>query len=187
MDNSTTCITDGCDRARHCRKLCKMHYLRAWRAGQTAPLPRLTAEQRFWKGVSKTDTCWEWTAGKNSDGYGSIYVDGKHTKTHRYSYELVNGPIPEGMVIDHICHNRGCVNPDHLRLATVKQNSENLSGPRVSNVNSGVRGVHRKRNWWTARLGHNGEQIRLGTYATIEEAEAVVIEARRRIFTHSQD
>jgi hypothetical protein len=66
--------------------------------------------------------CWEWQGFKNERGYGSITVDGKSKRTHKHFYETLVGPIPTGMVLDHLCRNRGCVNPDHLEVVTNKEN-----------------------------------------------------------------
>lgn len=81
--------------------------------------------ERFWTKVEKRgpDECWEWKAGKGN-GYGSIRATGHGPSllAHRISYELLVGPIPEGLVIDHLCRNRGCVNPTHLEPVTMVEN-----------------------------------------------------------------
>jgi len=81
------------------------------------------AEVRFWSKVNKTDDCWLWTAGAISTGYGffSPFV-GKRILAHRWSYEQLVGPIPEGLVIDHLCRVRRCVNPAHLEPVTDAEN-----------------------------------------------------------------
>lgn len=73
--------------------------------------------------VNDETGCWEWTAVKNGPaGYGRFTFEGKKVLAHRWSYEHFVGEIPEGLVIDHICRVRHCVNPDHLRPATTKEN-----------------------------------------------------------------
>lgn len=68
----------------------------------------------FWSRVSKTESCWNWLAGKFHNGYGYFWTDGKLIRAHRLSYELVNGSLPEDRELHHTCENKGCVNPNHL-------------------------------------------------------------------------
>lgn len=65
--------------------------------------------------------CWLWTAAQ-CRGYGLITKNGKYRQAHRVSYELHKGPIPPGLVIDHLCRTHACVNPDHLEPVTVGEN-----------------------------------------------------------------
>jgi hypothetical protein len=90
----------------------------------------MSNEERFWAHVEKTDSCWNWTGAVDSNhGYGRIRIDGQRWRAHRLSWTLLAGPIPEGLVIDHICRNRRCVNPEHLRTVTAAVNStENTVG-----------------------------------------------------------
>lgn len=92
------------------------------------------AIQRFWPRVNKTDSCWLWTGAEDGRGYGRIRVEGVYRKVHRFAYEALVGPIPEGLVIDHDCNNRMCVNPNHLKPMTDYQNvlrSPNYSANRT--------------------------------------------------------
>jgi hypothetical protein len=79
--------------------------------------------KRFWEKVRKTSGCWIWKAARTGAGYGSFRLDGRMQTAHRVAYEQVKGPIPEGMVLDHLCRNRACVNPDHLEVVSVGENT----------------------------------------------------------------
>ena len=70
--------------------------------------------------------CWEWTGAIQSRGYGSVGHAGKTTLTHRLAYELLVGPIPAGLHLDHLCRNRPCCNPVHLE--PVEQRTNTLRG-----------------------------------------------------------
>lgn len=78
-------------------------------------------ERKFAKRI---DGCWEWTAYKDADsGYGQFSIGpSKPAWAHRVSYETYIGPIPDGMQVDHLCRNRGCVNPAHLEAVPPRIN-----------------------------------------------------------------
>lgn len=87
-------------------------------------------EWRFWSKVKKTPSCWLWIGSKDKKGYGNFRVDGKLTKTHRFSWQLANGAIPTGMHVLHNCpggDNPSCINPEHLWLGTDEDNSKDRS------------------------------------------------------------
>lgn len=94
-------------------------------------------EERFWSKVEVVD-CWTWTAATAGKGYGkySVKVHNKWTYpyAHRYSWELLVGPIPEGMTLDHLCKNRLCVNPDHLEVVTRGENTLRGASPPAKNL-----------------------------------------------------
>jgi len=104
---------------------------------------------------------------------------------HRVAFELASGPIPTGMLVDHICHRPLCIRPEHLQLATRKENGENRAGAtRVSS--SGRRGVYPRPNGaWQARVRHAGQDIHVGTFDSLEEAERAVIAKRNELFTNN--
>ena len=151
---------------------------------------RASLEERFWNKVSVLgkDECWPWTGSVMGTGYGNIKVslEAGNVYAHRLSYEIANGPIPEGLMVDHSCLNRICVNPAHLRLATVKQNNENMPGARRHSI-SGIRGVHydARCNRWYAYVIHNRERLNLGGFDCAEDAEAAAIQKRNELFTHN--
>lgn len=181
------CLFDDCGRHREGRGYCKGHYSQLMRGQQIRKLSQdKTLADRFWEKVSRTDGCWNWT-GTISNQYGSLKVNGKDLRAHRISYEINIGPIPEGMLIDHKCHNRLCVNPTHLQLATFKQNAENLIHQRMNNT-SGYRGV----NWvkrlgkWSAEVTHRGHKHHLGLFTSPEDAHKVAETKRLELFTHNE-
>ncbi len=82
--------------------------------------------ERFWNKVKKTETCWLWQGAKSGNGYGSIKHNGKMISTHRFAYEMANGPIPDGLCVLHRCDVRACIRPDHLFLGTNLDNSRDM-------------------------------------------------------------
>lgn len=79
-------------------------------------------------------TCRVWVGATNSRGYGVVWIDGQPELAHRVAYEEVNGPVPEGMTLDHLCRVRNCVRVDHLEPVTIAENSRRgraASGLRV--------------------------------------------------------
>ena len=81
----------------------------------------LEVKARFDKYVNKTDGCWVWIGGISSAGYGRFHLNGGQ-HAHRVSYELHVGKIPKGLVLDHLCRNRACVNPSHLDPVSLVEN-----------------------------------------------------------------
>lgn len=86
---------------------------------ETIPHPRIVQKIHF----KAVEACWTWTGGDSGNGYGKVRFQGKMHMAHRLIYTLLIGEIPEGMVLDHLCRNRRCVNPHHLEPVTVKENT----------------------------------------------------------------
>ena len=80
--------------------------------------------------------CWIWNCGLDTWGYGQFYNGETNCGAHRYAWLVAVGPVPKGMVLDHVvCENRACVNPDHLAVVTNDENvrrSPNYAGNRTS-------------------------------------------------------
>lgn len=85
---------------------------------------------RFWSKVKVTsdiDSCWEWQASKgNKYGHGQFYANGKRDFSHRVSWKIKNGAIPNKMCVLHKCDNPSCVNPNHLFLGTRQDNTRDM-------------------------------------------------------------
>lgn len=87
---------------------------REWKPGDVARLSQSYAVD--------DNGCWAWLGGLNRDGYGHMRFGGTKWRAHRASYEMHVGPIPAGLVIDHLCRNRSCVNPAHLEPVSDREN-----------------------------------------------------------------
>lgn len=138
------------------------------RIPQTMPRRKL-----FWPRVNKTDGCWLWLGASTKEGYGRTWINGKPTLCHRYAYEQLRGPIPEGLTLDHLCRVRLCVNPDHLEPVTSRENTlrgdswagRNLRKTRCSQGHPLVEGnlyIHRSstRRFWRDCLTCRRERSR---------------------------
>lgn len=156
------CTIDGCGKAHFGRGLCKMHHSRLRRFGVlTASTDRgASPEEKFWARANPTDggRCWLWSGTINViSGYGYLTVNGRSTLAHRFAYELLVGPIPEGLHVDHVyargCRSRHCVNPAHLEPVTQDENNRRaaeanrrthcLHGHEMTPENTGSNGAGR--------------------------------------------
>jgi hypothetical protein len=87
----------------------------------------MTFDERFWAKVEKTDSCWLWT-GSTRSAYGTFWNGQRAANAHRVAYELLVGPIPEGLELDHLCRVPTCVNPAHLEPVTHAENVRRGNG-----------------------------------------------------------
>ena len=130
----TFCNVHGCGLRAHAHELCGLHLQRMERTGQTDPLIKPTAEERFWAMVDKSGDCWEWTGSCHPKGHGYFGLDGKVTYAHRVSWTMAYGDLPEGLQVNHHCDNPPCVQPEHL-----------YAGTQIDNINDMI---ERGRAWW---------------------------------------
>lgn len=97
--------------------------------------PRLP--RRFWRSVlpEPNSGCWLWIGNTSNTNYGMYYTDpAKRRVAHRVSYETLVGPVPDELVLDHLCRTRCCVNPDHLEPVTMAENVYRGIGPSAINL-----------------------------------------------------
>jgi hypothetical protein len=134
-----TCSVPGCDRqGKLIRGWCGKHYQRWIAHGD--PQWQRPVSLRFWAKVQRGSDieCWLWTGAVGSHGYGNFWTGQRYARAHRYAYELIRGPIPEGdgcrTVLDHRCRNTLCVNPRHLDPVSDKVNIHRGVSPSAINV-----------------------------------------------------
>lgn len=125
--------------------------------------------------------CVVWTGPRIRNGYGRYYFRGRQYVVHRVAWESVNGPIAEGMVVNHRCWNKSCCNPDHLELASLSENGSYREGAQKNSL-SGFRNVSPHGSGWKVQIRKDGELHYFGTYRDKLVAHDVAEEKRRELF-----
>jgi hypothetical protein len=99
-----------------------------WRLANATPVDAASAHamkvlpENVWPKIEFTAHCWVWLGALNGKGYGTVRHEGRTWLAHKLAYELLVGPVPDGLQLDHRCVNKPCCNPAHLEPVTPKQN-----------------------------------------------------------------
>lgn len=138
-------------------------------------------QSRFWTLVNKQSECWIWEGTTNAGGYGTFQHNGRQVLAHRVAYTLDKGTIPTGLVIDHLCAKRPCVNPDHLEAVSVEENVHRAV------VNGQIpRPVLVKRNKYqrVCKQGHEMTEDNVYTFPSsgVRRCRICLAEAQRRAY-----
>ena len=177
------CSVAECDNPVKCRSLCQRHYDRKRRSGEQLPARKVSinADDAVSNRTINVDGCMIWTGHINANGYGHINVNGVVMRAHRYVWERAYGLIPDGMIIDHKCHNRACLNIAHLRLATSHENQSNRSGAN-RNSSTGLRNIYLKRGKYQVRVHYQGKTHYGGVFESVADATVAAERLRAKLF-----
>ena len=142
MSGYAECSVDQCHARVEAKGWCNPHYQK-WVKHGDPTYERPSRTERFWMRVNKNGPvperrpdlgpCWLWIGGRHTGGYGS---DGGRL-AHRVAYELITGSIPIGLQLDHLCHVRLCVRPEHLEPVPARENIIRSDAPNAIAVRTG--------------------------------------------------
>ena len=129
------CAVPGCGQPHVAHGYCGPHNHRYVRTGDPLGSQRMSLGERLDASTDKSGECWIWTGVRNKSGYGRIYVHdkGRPMLAHRVAYELRRGPIPDALVIDHLCRTPACINPAHMEVVTNDENFRRGLGNKYRN------------------------------------------------------
>ena len=177
-----TCKASACESAPVARGYCNKHYLRFLKFGTPDGGGRRyqSADDAMAAKTERQGDCTVWTGALAEGGYARLRAGGRKVYAHVYAWEKVHGPKPDGMDLDHTCHNRACVNVEHLRVATREQNARNRAG---TNGNAaGARNVYRLPSGsYRVVVGTPPRRI-TKTYQTFGEAVEAAAMIRSQVF-----
>lgn len=185
-----TCVIDGCGTRVSTRGWCATHYSRWKRHGDPlhgGPVKKKSRQMglSFDDRTERRGDCLIWTGPTDRDGYGKTRLDGRYVYAHRYAWERIHGPLPEGVMVDHRDHcDPACCEVAHLRPATKRENAANRAGALPGRLRALPRNVYYrvKGDTYFVRLTKDWKEHRFGTYKTVEEAAQVAERARREMF-----
>lgn len=162
-----TCSVKGCGKPARSRGWCRSHYMNWWRRGDPLETTiRRTEAELIWAKIRKDDAgCWLWVGTISDGGYGTFRGLGKQQKAHRATYELLVGPVPAGLDLDHLCRVRRCVNPSHLEPVT---RSENLRRGHMGKL------THAQRAEIAARFPHEPRKALAAEFGVTTERIAQI-------------
>lgn len=169
-------VADVAQDASHCGEGVNRHELGARRPDRKladlGPDVAARVAARFWSKVDATGDCWLWKGHVGGQGYGYFNVArGIVMRAHRLAYELEHGAIPRGLVVDHLCRNRLCVNPAHLEPVTNRENV--LRGSQPQMVAARTNTCKRGHSLADARVNKKGRTCRTCTNLRAAELRAM--------------
>lgn len=148
-----------------------------------ASIQQVGGRKRFWHLVEKSAVCWRWLGSQDRNGYGLAHssLTKRSTVAHRVAYELTVGPIPDGMTLDHICRNRICVNPLHLRVCTQRENVHAPGARTPQAINSAKTHCLRGHEFTEANTRVRSNPRGAGLMRSCKTCQANARNARRRV------
>lgn len=158
MKNPKMCSERGCELPFHAKGMCYPHYTEFLKTRSDVRPYFTSPEEAFEARTERQGDCIVWKGATNGSGYGNIWVTGQKMLTHRYAWERINGPIPEGLLVNHRCWNKTCVNDEHLELVTNGENMAYRPGAQ-RNSSTGERNVYWNKNnqCWEVKVQKNGK------------------------------